>query len=276
MKVTIYTINDCKFSQVEKEYLKKNNIPFEEKNLETNREYLTEMLSVSDNFAGTPVTKVEKDGGETLILKGFTEEEFAKALNITVVGVAVPQAPQSEAMESTTTPTPQETHVPSSADPEKTTEPTEKPAETMDMTIESLSGPAVSTESTTSPTPPQPAPMNEPSQSPITPTISTAPISSPNPPVSQTQQESASPINPLEDQEVGPISLETLSPTPSEKESTAPQADTSSMGAAPAPQPPVVVTPPQEEKPKSNEALDSVLQNLQSQVQGTVPPTETS
>ncbi|MDP4011909.1 MAG: hypothetical protein Q8P72_06850, partial [Candidatus Roizmanbacteria bacterium] len=78
---------------------------------------------------------------------------------------------------------------------------------------------------------------------------------------------------PIEDQEVGPISLESLSPTPPASQSMAPQTDTSPMGV---PTPQAVATPPPEEKPKANEALDSVLQNLQSQVQGGVPPTETS
>jgi len=60
MKVTIYTINDCKFSQAEKDYLKTNNIAFEEKNVEQNRDFLTEMLGISENFAGTPVTKIDE------------------------------------------------------------------------------------------------------------------------------------------------------------------------------------------------------------------------
>ena len=80
MKVTIYTVSDCKFSQAEKEYLKSINTAFEEKNLESNREYLTEMLNLSNNFAGTPVTKIEKDDGQITVLKGFTKEEFDTAL----------------------------------------------------------------------------------------------------------------------------------------------------------------------------------------------------
>lgn len=83
MTITIYTINDCAFSQEEKEYLKKHNLPFTEKNLETNRDFLTEMLAVSNNFAGTPVTKIDKDNGETVILKGFTPEEFDAVLELT-------------------------------------------------------------------------------------------------------------------------------------------------------------------------------------------------
>ncbi|MFA9288758.1 MAG: glutaredoxin domain-containing protein [Weeksellaceae bacterium] len=87
MKITIYTITDCQFSKAEKDYLTSKNIPFEEKNLETNREFLTEMLNLSNNFAGTPVTKIEKDDGQTEVIKGFTPEEFDKAL-----GFAAPAA----------------------------------------------------------------------------------------------------------------------------------------------------------------------------------------
>lgn len=83
MKITVYTISDCPFSQQEKEYLKANNLPFEEKNLEQNREWLTEMLTISNNFAGTPVTKIEDDKGEIHILKGFTKEEFDQVLGLT-------------------------------------------------------------------------------------------------------------------------------------------------------------------------------------------------
>ncbi|MBI4974015.1 hypothetical protein HZC27_05375 [Candidatus Roizmanbacteria bacterium] len=84
MKITLYTITDCPFSKQEKEYLSSHTLTFEEKNLETNREFLTEMLAVSNNFAGTPVTKVEKDDGQIAILKGFTKEEFDKLLGFTV------------------------------------------------------------------------------------------------------------------------------------------------------------------------------------------------
>lgn len=80
MKITVYTVSNCQFSQKEKEYLKGHNLSFEEKNLEQNREWLTEMLAVSNNFAGTPVTKIEKDDGTIVVLKGFTPEEFDEAL----------------------------------------------------------------------------------------------------------------------------------------------------------------------------------------------------
>lgn len=82
-KITIYTISTCPFSQQEKEYLKAHGFDFEEKNLEQNREWLTEMLAVSNNFAGTPVTKIEDtESGQITVLKGFTKEEFDKVLGI--------------------------------------------------------------------------------------------------------------------------------------------------------------------------------------------------
>jgi len=100
MKITVYTITDCQFSKQEREYLNSHGIQFEEKNLETNREFLTEMLAVGSNFAGTPVTKIDKDDGQTVVLKGFTKEEFDKALGMTVepakpveTVAQVPQAP---------------------------------------------------------------------------------------------------------------------------------------------------------------------------------------
>lgn len=94
MKITVYTISDCQFSKQEKEFLQKNNLPFEEKNLETNKDFLTEMLTISNNFAGTPVTKIDKDDGTSVVLKGFTQEEFEKELNIQ------PQAAQTAPAEA--------------------------------------------------------------------------------------------------------------------------------------------------------------------------------
>ena len=86
MKITVYTITDCQFSKQEKEYLTAQKLQFEEKNLETNKEFLTEMLAVSNNFAGTPVTKIEKDDGQIVVLKGFTKDEFDKALGLAPAG----------------------------------------------------------------------------------------------------------------------------------------------------------------------------------------------
>ncbi len=110
MKITVYTIKDCMFSKQEKEYLNVNKLVFEEKDLETNKDFLTEMLAVSNNFAGTPVTRVEKDDGSIAVLKGFTKEEFD-----TTFGFATETKPVEEPAKVTETPLPP----PSVAEPAK-------------------------------------------------------------------------------------------------------------------------------------------------------------
>jgi len=39
MKITLYTTTDCQYSKQEKDYLTANKLVFEEKNLETNKEF---------------------------------------------------------------------------------------------------------------------------------------------------------------------------------------------------------------------------------------------
>jgi len=104
MKITVYTVTDCQFSKAEKDYLLANNIQYEEKNLELNKEWLTEMLAVSNNFAGTPVTKIEKDDGQIIVLKGFTKEEFDQALGLQTT----PQQQEPTPQPQETTPQPQQ------------------------------------------------------------------------------------------------------------------------------------------------------------------------
>jgi glutaredoxin len=90
MKITVYTTSDCQFSKQEKEYLASHSLEYEEKNLETNKNFLTEMLAISNNFAGTPVTRVEKDDGSIAVLKGFTKEEFDTTLGLTPAASPTP------------------------------------------------------------------------------------------------------------------------------------------------------------------------------------------
>ncbi|GIW62846.1 MAG: hypothetical protein KatS3mg090_0672 [Patescibacteria group bacterium] len=80
MQVTIYTVPYCKFSQQEKDYLLSKGIAFTEKNLEENPVYLDEMLKISNNFAGTPVTVVVKDDGSQVVVKGFNQQELDSAI----------------------------------------------------------------------------------------------------------------------------------------------------------------------------------------------------
>jgi|GEM_PF-453361 len=98
MKVVIYTQNNCQFTPQEKNYLASKGVTFEERNVETNKGYLDEMMKLGSNFAGTPVTQIVKDDGSSTVLKGFTQTEFDAALGGAPVAAAnadmtMPQAP---------------------------------------------------------------------------------------------------------------------------------------------------------------------------------------
>lgn len=108
MKITVYTIADDPFCKEEKEYLTTKNLQFEERNLESDRKVLEEMLALSDNFAGVPFTVVTKDDGTQLKLKGFTKEEFEEALlaskmdNISQANSDMKVPPTTEPVQPTT------------------------------------------------------------------------------------------------------------------------------------------------------------------------------
>jgi glutaredoxin len=128
MKITIYTITECPFSKQEKEYLSAHGLQFEEKNLETNREYLTEMLAIGSNFAGTPVTKIEKDDGQIAVLKGFTAAEFDKTLGFAAAPAATPAA--EPAQTEVAMPTEQPVPAGEVAPPQAPAAPVEPPVQT--------------------------------------------------------------------------------------------------------------------------------------------------
>lgn len=80
MNITIYTIANSPFCDSLREYLNTNGLVFEEKNVEDNRTYLSEMLAISSNFAGVPFTVITKPDGSSIHLHGFTQSEFDTAL----------------------------------------------------------------------------------------------------------------------------------------------------------------------------------------------------
>src|SRR3989344_1089273 len=106
MKITVYTIADEKsaFCKDLKAYLKGKNMPFEEKRVDQNRDALSEMLTVSSNFAGVPFTVVEKDDGQKAMLKGFTQPEFDQA-RTTGATPPAPVKPMTATPATTTTTT---------------------------------------------------------------------------------------------------------------------------------------------------------------------------
>jgi len=167
MKITLYTVTDCQFSKQEKEYFTSHTLTFEEKNLETNRDFLTEMLTLSNNFAGTPVTKIEKDDGQIVVLKGFTKEEFDKALGYATEAASPPSVQSTPQPVQQTPPQPAPQAPISEPDPAKTTEVVDMPAPVAPTAIPTAQ-PTV--------TPPQQPQSPQPPQTPISP-----PVETPNP-----------------------------------------------------------------------------------------------
>lgn len=152
MKITVYTIKDCAFSKQEKEYLNTNKLAYEEKDLETNKGFLTEMLAISNNFAGTPVTRVEKDDGTISVLKGFTKEEFDTAFGLAASPTTSTTAPSTEPGQINDTPitTPPAAEVPSTETVSPASVPADlPPVETPAITTPDLSADLSSKVSTT-------------------------------------------------------------------------------------------------------------------------------
>lgn len=160
MKITVYTTSDCQFSKQEKEYLKTNNLVFEEKNLETNKEFLTEMLAVSNNFAGTPVTRVEKDDGSIAILKGFTKEEFD-----TTFGLVPTPAPTQAAVGPTDNAVPASPAVPVSPSPTPANDTPVPPAVETPSPVGAVPPPVDSTQPPVTTTPSEPIATPDPLKS---------------------------------------------------------------------------------------------------------------
>lgn len=154
MKITVYTINDSPFCKDELDYLKNHNLAYEEKNLEINREFLTEMLAVSGDFKGVPVTKIEKDDGQISVLKGFTMEEFDKTLGYQMQG----QQPEPPV------PTPPQPQPPAPEPTPPVVEPTPPPVEP--PTPPDVTPPPPVSEPSPEPTTPAPEPSMPPPQSP--------------------------------------------------------------------------------------------------------------
>ncbi len=74
--VKVYSTPTCPWCKKTKEWLKQNNIPFEDLNVAENEQARNEMIKKSDQM-GVPV--VDIDG---TIIMGFDMEEMKKALKI--------------------------------------------------------------------------------------------------------------------------------------------------------------------------------------------------
>ena len=77
-KVTIYTSPTCHFCHMLTDWLKENNIEFEEKDVSKSEKYVKELMDKSHQM-GVPVSVISGKDNETVIV-GFDKEKLEKAL----------------------------------------------------------------------------------------------------------------------------------------------------------------------------------------------------
>ncbi|MBI4182301.1 MAG: glutathione S-transferase N-terminal domain-containing protein [Candidatus Aenigmarchaeota archaeon] len=76
MKVKMYTTPSCPWCMREKEFLKKNKIPFQEVDVSANEQEAAQMVEKSGQM-GVPVTEVDGQ-----IVVGFDEPRLKALLNV--------------------------------------------------------------------------------------------------------------------------------------------------------------------------------------------------
>ena len=79
-KVIVYTQPTCGPCQEEKMWLTHNHIPFEERDIRKNDAFFQEAISLGASM--TPVTLIEKEDGEKVVVHGFDKEEIRKNLSL--------------------------------------------------------------------------------------------------------------------------------------------------------------------------------------------------
>ncbi|RNB83530.1 glutaredoxin family protein [Brevibacillus panacihumi] len=79
-KVIVYTQTTCGPCQEEKMWLTQQNIPFEDRDIRKNESYFQEAINIGASM--TPVTLIEKEDGEQIVIHGFDKEQIKKALDL--------------------------------------------------------------------------------------------------------------------------------------------------------------------------------------------------
>ncbi len=81
MKVLIYSTPTCPFCKIEKEYLAKQNIVFENIFVDEDEKKAEEMIHKSGQM-GVPVTVITGDDGKEEVIVGFDKGALNKALKL--------------------------------------------------------------------------------------------------------------------------------------------------------------------------------------------------
>lgn len=82
MKVVVYTTSTCPFCEELMNFLKENNIQFEEKSVETDMQAKDEMASKSNGFLGVPFTVITKDDSKEETVIGFDKNKLINILSL--------------------------------------------------------------------------------------------------------------------------------------------------------------------------------------------------
>jgi glutaredoxin-like YruB-family protein len=81
MLIRIYSTPACGYCRLAKEFLKENNIEFEEIDVMANQEAAEEMIKISGQM-GVPVIVITKENKTQEILVGFEENKLREILKI--------------------------------------------------------------------------------------------------------------------------------------------------------------------------------------------------
>ena len=79
-KVTVYSTPTCPYCKMAKQFLADNKIDYKDVDLSMDQEAV-HMLMEKTGHMGVPVTIIEKDEGEDIIL-GFNQEKFKLSLGL--------------------------------------------------------------------------------------------------------------------------------------------------------------------------------------------------
>lgn len=79
-QVIIYTQPTCGPCQEEKMWLTQQQIAFEDRDIRKNDTYFQEAINLGASM--TPVTLIQKEDGEQIVIHGFDKEQLKKALDL--------------------------------------------------------------------------------------------------------------------------------------------------------------------------------------------------
>ncbi len=82
MKVTLYSTDTSKNSQLLKNYFNEKKVPFLEKQINRNEFFQSELAKIAAGFSGVPVVLIQKEGDSSQIVIGFDKGKINSILGL--------------------------------------------------------------------------------------------------------------------------------------------------------------------------------------------------